>query len=98
MNPGGRGGNMGVVGCRKKNLKEVAVNRLKELRAGQGMTLMGLAQAVGSTPTWLVYIEKYGHMPEADLRQRIASALGVGEGEVWPTLGEAEEARVGAVT
>ena len=45
---------------------------------------MGLAHVTGSTPSWLTYIEKYGHVPGPELRERIAAALNVVEDELWP--------------
>lgn len=65
-------------------------NRLRELRLGRGMVLQELAVKAGTSPSMLVAIEKYGHLPGPDLRERIAAALGVAEGAIWPGLAREE--------
>lgn len=64
------------------------MNNLKRLRKERGLTMMALASQAGTTPTWLTYMERYGHIPGADLRGRIAAALGITEKEIWPDLEE----------
>ncbi|MEM6468015.1 MAG: helix-turn-helix transcriptional regulator [Planctomycetota bacterium] len=51
--------------------------RLRELRKGRGMTLRGLAEAVGVDFTYLSKIEngKAGYMPGADTIRSLASEL-----------------------
>jgi transcriptional regulator with XRE-family HTH domain len=73
------------------------VDNVKRLRTERGLTLMGLSQAAGTTPSHLVFIESYGHMPKPDLRRRLAAALGVAESDLWPGLVVAQEAHGGAV-
>lgn len=60
--------------------------QLRQIRKARGMTQMALAHTTGSAPSWLSYIEAYGHIPGPDLRQRIAEALGVTEAELWSDL------------
>ena len=59
---------------------------MRDIRKNRKMSLMALATAAGSTPSWLTYIERYGHVPGPELRKRIAAALGVSEAELWPEL------------
>jgi len=63
-------------------------NRLRELRLARRMSQLQLAAAAGTTPTLISFIERYGHVPRADLRRRLARALGVDEVDVWPEAGE----------
>ena len=59
-------------------------NRVKEIRQERGIPQMELAAKVGTPTSHLVFIEKYGHRPEADLQQRIASALNCTPEELFP--------------
>jgi len=52
----------------------------------RGMTRAALAAAAGTTPWCITRIERHGHVPRADLRRRIAEALGVDESDVWPEM------------
>ncbi len=57
---------------------------IRETRKKRGLTLMALAHEVGSSPAWLHYVERYGHVPGEELRARIAAALSIDEAELWP--------------
>lgn len=57
-------------------------SRLRSLRLARGLTLQGLASVIRSSPSTLVFVERYGHVPGPDLRQRIADALHVDEAEL----------------
>ena len=61
-------------------------NHVRRRRIERGLTLMGLAVKAGSVPSYLVFIEKYGHTPGVDLRDRLATALETTEEELWPDL------------
>lgn len=61
------------------------ISRLRSLRLEKALTLQGLAAKTHSSPSTLVFIERYGHVPGPDLRQRIADALKVNEAELWPS-------------
>jgi transcriptional regulator with XRE-family HTH domain len=63
---------------------------IRETRKKRGLTLMALAHEVGSSPAWLHYVERYGHVPGAELRARIAAALSVDEVELWPERGNSD--------
>ena len=58
--------------------------RMTALREQRGMSQEALAMASKVSLKWVGYIERTGYRPGANLRARIASALGVSEGEVWP--------------
>ena len=47
-------------------------------------------QAAGVSIATIVLIERYGHVPGADVRARLAEALGVSESVIWADL-ETEE-------
>lgn len=61
-------------------------DKVRQIRKARGLSQTALAHATGSAPSWLSYIEAYGHIPGPDLRQRIAQALGATEHELWPDL------------
>jgi len=46
---------------------------------------------IHSSPSTLVFIERYGHRPGTDLRQRIAQALNVDESELRPEVAQTKE-------
>lgn len=61
-------------------------NMLRTIRKQQNLTQMALARRIGSTPSWLTFVERYGHIPGPELRERIAAALEVAEADLWPGL------------
>ncbi len=63
-----------------------AKNRLRKVRKAQGLTLQAISVKAGCSMTTLIGIEKYGSLPTQEVRQRIASVIGVAEGEIWPEL------------
>jgi len=60
-------------------------NRLRAWRHKLSFTQQELTQAAGVSIATVVLIEKYNHLPGEDVRARIAAALGVSEGAIWPT-------------
>jgi lambda repressor-like predicted transcriptional regulator len=64
--------------------KPVGEHNLRTLRRAQGLSLWGLAVRAGTSPTVLSAIERWHYRPGADLRARIARALGVTGHEIWP--------------
>src|SRR5262245_60042129 len=62
----------------------VVKNNLKKLRRAQGLSLWGLAVGVGTSPTTLSAIEKWGYRPGVNLCERIATALGAHVIDIWP--------------
>lgn len=61
-------------------------NQIKRLRQGLGLSQAGLAAVVQCTTPYVIFMEKHGYVPQADLRRRVAAALGVDEATVWPDL------------
>jgi|GEM_PF-2893817 len=64
----------------------ISKNHILEIRKKKGLAQMEVSVKAGCSQSKLLSIEKYGFMPQPDLRQRIAKALDVSEGEVWPNL------------
>jgi len=60
-------------------------SRLKEVRKAQGLAMYGLAAAADCSPATIVFIERYGHNPRPDTKQRLAKALGVEVTDIWPS-------------
>jgi DNA-binding XRE family transcriptional regulator len=59
-------------------------NGLKQFRQARGLALYGLAVLAGVSPTMLSAIERWGYQPRPQVCQRIATALGITVGEIWP--------------
>lgn len=59
------------------------MNHLRMLRKQKRMTQMELGVRALCSMTTILKIEKYAHYPNADCRQRIASALCVSESDIW---------------
>ena len=68
----------------KQLVKPVSEQNLRKLRQAQGLSLWGLAVRAGTSPTVLSAIERWNYRPGADLRTRIARALGVRVADIWP--------------
>jgi lambda repressor-like predicted transcriptional regulator len=68
----------------KHPFKPGSEHNLRKLRRVQRLSLWGLAVRAGTSPTVLSAIEHWNYKPGADLRARIASALGVGVADIWP--------------
>ncbi len=71
----------------------VKINRLREMRLQQKLAQQAVAVRAGTNDATIVAIERYGYLPGADLRKRIAQAVGVEESDIWPEL-EAETAEI----
>lgn len=63
-------------------------NHLRALRLAQEMSQAALRIASGVSVATIVTIELHGLVPVPDVRQRLAEALDVDEGEIWPHLAE----------
>jgi DNA-binding XRE family transcriptional regulator len=57
---------------------------LQSARKRRGFTQMALAAAAGSSPTSIVFYEKYGARPRHLVRERIAAVLELSVDELWP--------------
>jgi transcriptional regulator with XRE-family HTH domain len=63
----------------------IVSNRLR-LRRRQGLAQYAVAVKAGVSPTVLGMIERYDYQPGPKVRQKIATALGVSEQAIWPTI------------
>ena len=62
----------------------MAPNNLRTIRRTKGLALWGLAARAGVSATTLSAVERWGYLPGADVRRRVAEALGVGAPDIWP--------------
>lgn len=61
------------------------MNNLRALRKAKGMALWGVAAKARASVAMLSAIEKWNYVPRCDVRERIASALGVSVDDIWPS-------------
>lgn len=61
-------------------------NNLRRLRKRLCFTQVKLAKAAGTCRATLVLIERHNYYPTAEVRGRLAAALGAEETLIWPTL------------
>ena len=59
-------------------------NRLRELRQRAGISQQQLAVKARMNPSTLTMIERYGYIPGAEVRLKIAKALKTTESELFP--------------
>jgi len=59
-------------------------NTLRHWRHARGLPLWAVAVRAGTSATVLSAIERWNYRPGADLRARIAAALGVSVADIWP--------------
>jgi DNA-binding XRE family transcriptional regulator len=57
---------------------------LRRLRLARGLPQAGLAVQAGCSPTTVLIVERWGHVPSLPVRQRLAAALSVDVREIWP--------------
>jgi DNA-binding XRE family transcriptional regulator len=70
----------------------IVTNQLRRLRRREGLPMYGLAVKATVSPTIIGMIERYDYRPGMRVRERIATALGVEIGEIWPAEEKAREA------
>ena len=61
-------------------------NQLKALRRRLSFTQIELAAAAHCSRALIISIERLNHYPGREVRSRLATALGVSEAVIWPTL------------
>jgi len=61
-------------------------NNLKKFRKMLGFSQVELAQRTHCSRVTIIFIERLGHYPTVGVRSRLATALGVHESVIWPTL------------
>jgi transcriptional regulator with XRE-family HTH domain len=59
-------------------------SNLKTLRLMRGFSIANLAVRSRSSPGTIIMVERYGHTPRHETRDKIAKALDVGMNEIWP--------------
>jgi transcriptional regulator with XRE-family HTH domain len=64
-------------------IDHAAGHRLRATRERQGLSLLALATRAGASPTTLYGAERYGRIPRAEVRERIATAIGVPVTAIW---------------
>jgi transcriptional regulator with XRE-family HTH domain len=64
----------------------IVSNNLRLLRRRQGLAQYAVAVKAGVSPTILGMVERYNYQPGAEVRQKIAAALGVSEEAIWPVV------------
>jgi DNA-binding XRE family transcriptional regulator len=57
---------------------------LKTLRRAQGLAQYGLAALAHVSPSTILAAEKWGYVPSAPIRERLARALGASPQDIWP--------------
>jgi DNA-binding XRE family transcriptional regulator len=65
-------------------IEPMTAHPLRRLRLVRGLPQAGLAVQAGCSPTTVLIIERWGHVPSPPVRQRLAAALGVDVREIWP--------------
>jgi DNA-binding XRE family transcriptional regulator len=59
-------------------------NLLKQVRHRCGLAIYGLSALSGVSPAVICAVERWNYSPRDEVRQRIAVALGVEVGQIWP--------------
>ncbi len=57
---------------------------LKKIRQSKGVTQEELAEKIGTSQTWIAYIETGRNKPNLDMLEKIAKALGVKTKDLIP--------------
>lgn len=60
-------------------------NALKDLRAQRGLSSAAVAVRAKVGTATITMIERYGYEPRLETKERIASAIGVEVGVIWPS-------------
>jgi DNA-binding XRE family transcriptional regulator len=59
-------------------------NLLKQVRHRQGLAIYGLSALCGVSPAVISAVERWNYCPGDEVRRRIADALAVSIGDIWP--------------
>ncbi len=60
-------------------------NQIKQARIRAGLTVRGIAEAVGVAPSTITAIEGGKKVPRADTLRKIADVTGVSMDKLWPS-------------
>ena len=66
-------------------------NNLRRVRLEKGLAMWGLAVKAKVSTATLTGIEKWDYMPKQSTRERIASALQVSPGDIWPSIEKTDQ-------
>ena len=61
-----------------------AGQRMRRVRTERGLVIAAIAARAGCSPGLIVSVEKHGHVPTPGVRRRLAAAIGVPVGTIWP--------------
>lgn len=61
-------------------------NNLRMLRRRLGFSQVQLAEAAHCSRATIILVERLNHYPRVEVRRRLATALGISEIALWPTL------------
>lgn len=64
---------------------------LRSIRLDRGLAIAAVAVRARVASGTIITIEKYGHNPRSETKQRLADALGVAVEQIWPTADRAGE-------
>jgi len=67
------------------------MNNLRRFRKHQEFTVRGLSVAAHVSTATIVAVELYGDIPAAKTREKIARALNMSAGTIWPSIEVTEE-------
>lgn len=73
-------------------------NHLRELMDARNLSMIRLGGKAVVSETTLARIINADAVPNKDLRQRIATVLGVNEQSIWPDIARIQEIEQGVVT
>ena len=68
----------------KERRKKQVNNKLRELRKAKGMAMLEWFAKSGVALNTIIAIEKYGYNPTANMKSRLAEALGLSVADIWP--------------
>jgi DNA-binding XRE family transcriptional regulator len=68
----------------RKRTRMPVRNLLKQVRRRHDLAIYGLSALSKVSPTIISAVERWDYCPSAEVRQRIAVALGVDIAEIWP--------------
>ncbi|NOT95737.1 MAG: helix-turn-helix transcriptional regulator [Nitrospira sp.] len=65
---------------------------LKSIRTKKGLPIAAVAVRARMGTGTIIMIERHGHNPRPETKQRLAAALGVSVESIWPTSEERQRA------
>jgi DNA-binding XRE family transcriptional regulator len=65
---------------------------LRRLRQARRLAQAGVAVRAGCSPTTILLIERWGHVPSPPVQKKIAEALHVQVADIWPESAHEDDA------